>query len=183
MPTRRARIDALVDVAVGIYAPLPGRSLASLVRRLRFAVPQWRGELTGALQRAKQRLAQARVDGVDWYWPAGEDPAPHPSPDAVRLLTPFDPVVHDRDRFEIFWGFFFFFFIPGAPKPNPTLLLLPWRAPWGPRAPLGEDRRGRTRWVRAVAPSVRVGSRGFLAGWPDGWVPGMGGDAGRISPG
>ena len=23
---------------------------------------------------------------------------------AVRLLTPFDPIVHDRRRFEVFWG-------------------------------------------------------------------------------
>src|SRR6202165_3074456 len=37
----RARIDALVDVAVRIYAPLPGPNLSSLVSRLRFAVPQW----------------------------------------------------------------------------------------------------------------------------------------------
>ncbi len=48
---RRARIDALVDAAVQIYAPLPSRCLADLVRRLRFAVPQWRGELKDALQR------------------------------------------------------------------------------------------------------------------------------------
>ena len=72
---RRARIDALVDVAVRIYAPLPGASLSFFVRRLRFAVPQWHGELKGALQRAKQRLSHARVDGVDWYWPAEEDAA------------------------------------------------------------------------------------------------------------
>src|SRR5438270_3179597 len=32
----QARIDALVDVAVGIYAPLPLRSLRSLGRRVRF---------------------------------------------------------------------------------------------------------------------------------------------------
>ena len=72
---RRARIDALVDVAVRIYAPLPGACLSDLVRRLRFAVPQWHGELKSALQRAKERLSHARVDGVDWYWPAEEDPA------------------------------------------------------------------------------------------------------------
>jgi hypothetical protein len=42
---RRARIDALVDVVVRIYAPLPGASLSSAVRELRFAVPQWHGEL------------------------------------------------------------------------------------------------------------------------------------------
>jgi uncharacterized protein YcaQ len=71
---RRARIDALVDVVVRIYAPLPGPSLSFFVRRLRFAAPQWQTELTSALQRAKERLSHARVEGVDWYWPAGAHP-------------------------------------------------------------------------------------------------------------
>src|SRR5207245_2241683 len=88
----RARIDALVDVAVRIYAPLPGACLSDLVRRLRYAIPQWRGELKSALQRAKQRLPQARVDGVDWYWPVEVDPARSVTKDTVHLLTPFDPV-------------------------------------------------------------------------------------------
>ena len=45
---RHARIDALVDVAVRVYAPLPGPCLSDLVRRLRFAVPQWQSELKNA---------------------------------------------------------------------------------------------------------------------------------------
>src|SRR4029077_17263628 len=53
---RRTRVDALVDAAVQIYAPLPGRCLADLVRRLRFAVPQWQGELKNELQREKEPL-------------------------------------------------------------------------------------------------------------------------------
>ncbi|HTD51420.1 MAG TPA: crosslink repair DNA glycosylase YcaQ family protein, partial [Thermoanaerobaculia bacterium] len=106
---RRGRLDALVDVAVRIYAPLPGRSLSNFVRRLRFAVPQWRGELKGALLRARSRLSQARVDGIDWYWPAGEDPVRSARQDIARLLTPFDPVVHDRDRFELLWGWVYRF--------------------------------------------------------------------------
>ena len=106
---RLARIDALVDVAVRIYAPLPGPCLSDLVRRLRFAVPQWQGELKGALQRVKQRLSHARVGGVDWYWPAEEDVASFAPPDTVRLLTPFDPVVWDRDRFELLWGWLYRF--------------------------------------------------------------------------
>src|SRR5215475_3798124 len=93
---RLARLDALVDVAVRIYAPLPGPCLSDLVRRLRFAVPQWRSELKNALHRAKQRLSHARVGGVEWYWPAKEDPARFESRSTVRLLTPFDPVVWDR---------------------------------------------------------------------------------------
>jgi len=101
---RLTRIDALVDVAVRLYAPLPGPCLSDLVRRLRFAVPQWRSEVKNALQRSKQRLAHVRVGGVDWYWPGEEDPARFESRDTVRFLTPFDPVVWDRDRFELLWG-------------------------------------------------------------------------------
>ena len=101
---RRARIDALVDVVVRIYAPLPGPSLSFFVRRLRFAVPQWQRELTSALQQAKQRLSHARVGGADWYWPADEDVMRHAPQDTVRLLAPFDPVVRDRNRFELLWG-------------------------------------------------------------------------------
>ena len=101
---RRARIDALVDVLVREYAPLPAPSLAHVVSRLRYAVPQWRGELRSALQRAKQRLASARADHNTWFWPADEDVSDGPQPDAVHLLAPFDPVVWDRRRFELLWG-------------------------------------------------------------------------------
>jgi uncharacterized protein YcaQ len=101
---RDARIDALIDVAVGLYAPLPGASLSGLVSRLRHGVPQWRGELRRGLERAKLRLAQARVEGVDWYWPTDEQVRVERQPDAARLLAPFDPVVWARRRFELFWG-------------------------------------------------------------------------------
>jgi uncharacterized protein YcaQ len=73
------------------------------VNRLRYGLPQWERDVKRALQRARQRLAHARVDGVDWYWPAGERPERRAVPDAVRLLAPFDPVVWDRRRFELFW--------------------------------------------------------------------------------
>src|SRR6202158_4543068 len=101
---RGAQIDKLVDVAVGIYAPVPGARLSILVNRLRFAVPQWHAELKSSLQRAKERLSYAHIDGIDWYWPANRA-STRPAPDdTVRLLTPFDPVVWDRARFELFWG-------------------------------------------------------------------------------
>ena len=86
------------------YAPLPGQSLSFLVSRLRYGVPQWQRELTPALLRAKQRLAHACVDNIDWYWPAGEDPQSAAPDDQVRLLAPFDPIVWDRRRFELLWG-------------------------------------------------------------------------------
>jgi len=101
---RRDRLDALVDVVVNVYAPLPAVSLSYAVRRLRYAVPQWRGDLTAALHRARQRLARARVGGVDWYWPARDEPDAVQPVDTVRLLAPFDPVVWDRTRFELLWN-------------------------------------------------------------------------------
>ncbi len=101
---RHARLDALVDVVVRKYAPLPAPSLSMVVRRLRYAVPQWAGELGRVLLRAKRRLARERVDGVEWYWPADHLQAAGEADDSVRLLAPFDPVVWDRRRFEMLWG-------------------------------------------------------------------------------
>ncbi len=102
--TRRAHLDALVDVAIGIYAPVPGATLSWLVRRLQYAAPQWQSELGRALQRAKERLAHARAVDSDWYFPADERPGHASPPDSVRLLAPFDPIVWDRRRFELLWG-------------------------------------------------------------------------------
>ena len=101
---RAARVDALIDIAVGKYAPLPAQSLTQLVARLRYAVPQWNSELKPALERARQRLAHVRIDRNEWYWPATESVAGNGSLDSVRLLAPFDPLVWDRRRFEMFWG-------------------------------------------------------------------------------
>lgn len=100
---RRARVDALVDTVVRIYAPLPASSLSYYVRRLRYAAPQWATDLTDALARSRKRLRHVRA-GVEWYFPADEDLLRVSSDqEVVRLLAPFDPVVHDRARFELLW--------------------------------------------------------------------------------
>ncbi len=103
------KIDQLVDILVRIYAPLAANSLSYYVRRLRYAVPQWKNELPNALKRAKNRLSHAKVDNIDWYWPSAINPIDFESDNQVRLLAPFDPVVHDRSRFEIFWGWVYRF--------------------------------------------------------------------------
>ena len=132
-PRRAAtRIDALVDIVVHKYAPLPATSLSGLVARLRCGAPQWHGELRAAVARAKARLAHACVDGVDWYWPADETLPRRrvTDDDTVRLLAPFDPVVWDRRRFELFWGWAYRFeaYTP-APKRKLGYYALPllWR--------------------------------------------------------
>lgn len=103
-PSPEERLDRLIDVLVGLYGPIPSVSLSFVVNRLRYAVPQWRTHVKAALTRARPRLARARGDGVDWYWPAGERPDESARDDTVRLLAPFDPVVWDRRRFELLWG-------------------------------------------------------------------------------
>ena len=79
-------------------------SLSFLIRRLRYAVPQWQGEIQDALQRARHRLARASIGDQVWYWPEESPPSSDSPPDEVRLVAPFDPVVWDRRRFELLWG-------------------------------------------------------------------------------
>ena len=99
-------LDALVDVVINSYAPLPERSLGGLMSLLCGGTPQWREHRGDTLQRAKARAPSARIDGTNWFWPAGENPVSsrHRGDATVRLLAPFDPVVWDRRRFEAFWG-------------------------------------------------------------------------------
>jgi uncharacterized protein YcaQ len=130
--TAHARLDALVDVVVHKYAPLPASTLCQLVRHLRGGAPQWTEHGAAALARAKKRLAHARVETIDWYWPAEDrPPAARWQPDQdVRLLTPFDPIVWDRRRFEVFWDWAYRFeaYTP-APKRKLGYYALPllWR--------------------------------------------------------
>ncbi|MBT9487046.1 MAG: YcaQ family DNA glycosylase [Rubrivivax sp.] len=101
-----AALDALVDVVLNKYAPLPWPSFTALVSHLRGGAPQWEHDRRDAARRARTRHPVVAVDGVDWIWPAGENPASrrHAVDDSVRLLAPFDPIVWDRRRFELLWG-------------------------------------------------------------------------------
>ena len=127
-----AALDALVDVVVAKYAPLPERSLSELVSHLRYGAPQWADGRRAALARAKARLPSVQIDGIAWYWPAGENPISkrHAPDDRVRLLAPFDPAVWDRRRFEALWGWAYRFeaYTP-APKRVRGYYALPllWR--------------------------------------------------------
>ena len=160
-PDPAAAMDSLVDIAVRKYAPLPAPSLGHLLSLLCGGVPQWAADRAAALQRARQRLPRARVDGVDWFWPAGENPASrrHAADDAVRLLAPFDPIVWDRRRFEMLWGWAYRFeaYTP-APKRQRGYYALP--VLWGDRV-IG--------WANL---SVEAGALRCDAGWVAGKAPG-----------
>ena len=139
LPDPVAALDALVDVVVRKYAPLPERSLGELVSRLLVGAPQWAGQRAQVLARARARLPSAVVEGVNWLWPEGENPASkrHALDDQLRLLAPFDPIAWDRRRFELFWGWAYRFeaYTP-APKRLRGYYALPllWRGQvigWG----------------------------------------------------
>lgn len=132
-----AAFDALIDVAVAKYAPLPAATLSRFVLWVgSAAVPQWRDRRGAALARAKARLPHAAIEGCVWYWPDGENPGARRFArddvldENLRLLAPFDPVVWDRDRFARFWGWAYRFeaYTP-APKRVRGYYALPmlWR--------------------------------------------------------
>ena len=101
-----------------------------MVRRLRYAVPQWTHEIGAALARAKRRLAHTVVDGETWFWPADERVQETGDEQRVRFLAPFDPLVWDRRTFEALWGWAYRFeaYTP-APKRKLGYYALPmlWR--------------------------------------------------------
>lgn len=118
-PDPQEAMDALADVLVQKYAPLPAGSLSLVIRMLFHGAHQWRELAPATIARAKERLAHTRIDGVDWYWPANEDPTRGwRIPSQVRLLAPFDPVVWDRRRFELLWGWAYRFeaYTPAAKR-------------------------------------------------------------------
>jgi uncharacterized protein YcaQ len=103
---RLTRAGQLLDIVVQLYAPLPAASLGYLCGLLRYGVPHVAAEVRQIQQHAKSRYAHAQVGGVLWFWPQSEKPtaARYTVDDRLRFLAPFDPVVWDRRRFQLFWG-------------------------------------------------------------------------------
>jgi uncharacterized protein YcaQ len=103
---RLARAGHLLDMVVQLYAPLPAASLGYVCRLLRNGVPHLAAEVRQIQEQAKSRYACAQVDGVLWFWPQGEIPGAvrDKVDDRLRFLAPFDPVVWDRRRFQLFWS-------------------------------------------------------------------------------
>lgn len=103
---RLGRAGQLLDMAVRLYAPLPAASFGYLCRLLTYGVPHLAAEVRQLQEHAKSRYAHGHVDGLLWFWPQGEDPraSRYQVDDRLRFLAPFDPVIWDRRRFQLFWG-------------------------------------------------------------------------------
>ena len=118
---RHERARRLLLRIVDKYAPLPSASLGYLAQLLQYGAPHLRGETRALLAELRASLPQTRIDGVTWLWTPGEDPAAgkwRVDPDRARLLAPFDPVVWDRRRFELLWGWAYKFeaYTPAAKR-------------------------------------------------------------------
>jgi hypothetical protein len=103
---RAVRADTLLDLVVRLYAPLPSASLGYLTSLLINGSHQLRAELKDSLARVRATLPGVQLDGTTWFWPADEKPRSrrYAPDDRVRLLAPFDPIVWDRRRFALLWG-------------------------------------------------------------------------------
>ena len=103
---RLARAGQLMDILVELYAPLPVATFGYLCGLLRHGVAHLAAEVRQVQARAKSRYDYAQVDGQLWFWPQGENPVSvrHQVDERLRFFTPFDPVVWDRRRFQLFWG-------------------------------------------------------------------------------
>ena len=102
------------------YAPLPAREPVGLVRRLRYAAPQWPARAAGGARRAPSSgwRTRASTASTGTGRPSEQPARPRAAADGVRLLAPFDPVVWDRRRFELFWGWAYRFeaYTPAAKR-------------------------------------------------------------------
>ena len=117
---QRGRAEALLDVIVKLYAPLPAASLGYLASLLGYGAPHLKPLRAAVLKTATERYAHAEVAGQRWFWPTDENPRSkrHAPDNAVRLLAPFDPIVWDRRRFEQLWGWAYRFeaYTPAAKR-------------------------------------------------------------------
>jgi hypothetical protein len=101
-PDERSR--QLVLLVVGILAPVAQAGLAQTFGLLGRGAPGlggWRQTLNALL--ASGELESGEVDGERYIWPA-RAAVRRATPDRLRLLAPFDPIVWERRRFEHLWG-------------------------------------------------------------------------------
>ena len=95
------RSRKLVMLVANIFAPAPQKNLQSL----RFSRPETcntRAILDDLMKSGE--ISKQIVDGVAYLYPTGTETLQEPPPRAVRFLAPFDPLVWDRARFELLWG-------------------------------------------------------------------------------
>jgi uncharacterized protein YcaQ len=117
---REEQARGLVQLLLKLYAPLPAQSLGYLVSLLGYGAPHLKPELRAALKGLEAQ--RAKVDQFIYLWPEEESltnaDVARVAPRKVRILTPFDPLVWDRRRFEHLhgWPYKFEAYTPAAKR-------------------------------------------------------------------
>jgi len=91
------RLQNVVMLVANILAPVPEKSLRQALSHLRHL-----GDARAQLPACE--LERHTVDGLTYLWPVSSKRKSVEAPRAVRILSPFDPLVWDRRRFEHLWG-------------------------------------------------------------------------------
>lgn len=122
-PVAETQLEGAAMTLLRLYAPLPLSSWRALITMLRYGAPQLVPHLRKfpelvARLRAQGLISEARIEGVDYAWPANERLGGAAPSAEVRFLAPFDPVVWDRKRFAHLWGWNYRFeaYIPPAKR-------------------------------------------------------------------
>ena len=166
---KEERLHRLVLLIAGLLAPAPESSLRAALRHLGRAAPDLPGrtQAVTALVRSGE-LRVAEVEGTRFVWPAGPLRRT-PVPDTVRFLAPFDPLVWDRRRFELFWGWPYRFeaYTP-APKRKLGYYAMPllWKEDvigWVNVSRSGSDLAVEPGYVSGKRPSRSAFAKGFAA--------------------
>jgi uncharacterized protein YcaQ len=94
------RLRRLIRLMATIFAPVPEKTLNTRIFGYRkLGTPK----ATVAEFFRTGEFRRDVVDSVNYVWPADVD-LPESTPEQVRFLAPFDPLIWDRRRFEHFWG-------------------------------------------------------------------------------
>jgi uncharacterized protein YcaQ len=103
------RLGELVQRVARTLAPVQEASLGATVSRLARSLQGIGGRTAVRRLCASGQLSASEVDGVRYVWPVELEPTSAAgievdTEDRVRFLSPFDPLVWDRRRFEHLWG-------------------------------------------------------------------------------
>jgi uncharacterized protein YcaQ len=98
------RVRQLILLIARILAPLPEPSLRAAIQLAAHATPVLKSARSVLAQLIDSgELAHTTLNGHRYVWPLHAKKTIEPA-DTVRFLTPFDPIVWDRRRFEHLWG-------------------------------------------------------------------------------
>jgi uncharacterized protein YcaQ len=114
---RAEAVSALLHSILHIYSPIPESSLGYLISLSRYGAPHLASEIRSAFKAQKEQMRSAVVDGLRYFWLDERTREPKEERQ-VRFLSPFDPVVWDRRRFEHLhgWGYKFEAYVPPSKR-------------------------------------------------------------------